>query len=297
MSNHVERVIKMSETIGFIGLGHLGLPMATNLLKAGYSLLVYNRTASKAESLVVQGAQLVSRPVDVVTSGGIVATIVWDDAALESIVMSDGFLEHLGPNGIHLSMSTVLPETSKKLAAIHAQHGSVYIDAPIFGIPEAAIAQKLWIPFAGPQKAKERVRPLLQAMGGQGIFDFGEEVGAANIVKLIGNFLIGSAGYSLKEALSMAEKNGVDPKAVVDMLTQTLFPAPIYQSYGKRIAEKTVLFSQSAIPLKDTGLFKKTAQQVESATPIASLLYELLRSDEGKAYTLPTASSKPDTSS
>ncbi len=275
----------MSETIGFIGLGHLGLPIATNLLNAGYSLLVYNRTASKAESLVAQGAQLVTRPVDVVMTGGIVVTILWDDAALESVVMSNGFLEQLGPNGIHLSMSTVLPETSKKLAGMHAQHGSVYIEAPIFGRPEAAVAQKLWIPFAGPQRAKERVRPFLKAMGGQGIFDFGEEVGAATIVKLVGNFLIFSAAYSLIEALSMAEKNGVDPKAVVDMLTQTLFPAPIYQNYGKMIAEKTVPFNQSEIqiPLKDVGLFKNTAQQVESPTPISSHLYDLLRSDEGRA--------------
>ncbi len=273
----------MSETIGFIGLGQLGLPVATNLLNAGYALRVHNRTASKAESLVAQGAQLVRRPVDAVMAGGIVVTLVWDDAAVESIVMSDGFLEQLGPGGIHVAMSTVLPETSKKLAAMHTQHGSAYIDAPIFGRPEAAIAQGLWIPFAGPQQAKERVRPLLQAMGGKGIFDFGEEVGAANIVKLVGNFLIGSAGYSMREALLMAEKNGVDPKAVVDMLTQTLFPAPIYQNYGKRIAENTAPFSQNAIPLKDTGLFRKTAQQVESPTPIASLLYDLLRSNEGRA--------------
>ena len=273
----------MSETIGFIGLGHLGLPMATNLLNAGYALRVYNRTASKADSLVAQGAQLVGSPADVVTSGGIVATIVWDDAALESVVMSDGFLERLGPGSIHLSMSTVSPETVKKLAALHAQHGSVLIEAPIFGRPEAAVAQKLWMPFAGPQQAKERVRPLLQGMGGQGIFDFGEEVGAANIVKILGNFLIFSAAYSLREALSMAEKNGVDPKAVIEMLTHTLFPAPIYQSYGKMIAEKTAPFGQSAIPLKDVGFFKKTAQQVESPTPIASLLDDLLRSDEGRA--------------
>ena len=81
----------------------------------------------------------------------------------------------------------------------------------------------------------------------------------------------------------MAEKNGVDPKAVVDMLTQTLFPAPIYQSYGKMIAENNATFSQSTIPLKDVGLFKKTAQQVESPTPIANLLYDLLRSDEARA--------------
>src|SRR5437588_373076 len=122
----------MSETIGFIGLGQLGLPLATNLLHAGYALRVYNRTASKAESLVAQGAQLALRPVDAVTTGGIVASIVWDDAALESVVMSDGFLEHLGSGGLHLSMSTVLPETAKKLAALHAHHGSIYIEPPIF---------------------------------------------------------------------------------------------------------------------------------------------------------------------
>jgi 3-hydroxyisobutyrate dehydrogenase-like beta-hydroxyacid dehydrogenase len=273
----------MSDMIGFIGLGHLGLPMATNLLNAGYALRVYNRTASKAESLVREGAQQVARPVDAVTNGGIVVTIVWDDAALESIVMSDGFLEHLGPDGIHLSMSTVLPETSKKLAAIHAQHGCAYVEATIFGRPEAAVAHQLWIPFAGPQQAKERVRSLLSAMGGQGLFDFGEEIGAATLVKLVGNFLIVSAGYSMREALLMAEKNGVDPKAVVDMLTSTLFSAPIYQSYGKRIAGNTAPFTQNAIPLKDVGLFKTTAQQVESPTPIARLLHDLLRSEEARA--------------
>jgi 3-hydroxyisobutyrate dehydrogenase-like beta-hydroxyacid dehydrogenase len=272
----------MSEMIGFIGLGHLGLPLATNLLNAGYALRVYNRTASKAQSLVAQGAQLATRPADVVTSGRIVVSIVWDDAALESVVMSDGFLEHLGPGGIHLSMSTVLPETAKKLAAIHARHDCAYVEAPIFGRPEAATAHQLWIPFAGPQQAKERVRPFLQAMGAQGIFDFGEEVGAATLVKLVGNFLIVSAGYSMREALSMARNNGVDPQAVADMLTRTLFAAPIYQSYGKRIAEDAEPFRQNAIPLKDVGLFQKTAQQVESPTPIASLLHSLLSSDSGR---------------
>jgi 3-hydroxyisobutyrate dehydrogenase-like beta-hydroxyacid dehydrogenase len=269
----------MSETIGFIGLGHLGLPLATNLLSAGYALRVYNRTVSKAEPLVDRGAHLAIRPVDVVTTGGIVATIVWDDAALESVVTSDGFFERLGPGGIHLSMSTVSPETSKKLAALHAQHGSAYVAATIFGRPEAAVARQLWMPIAGPQHAKERVQPLLEAMGAQGIFDFGEEAGAANIVKLVGNFLITSAGYSLREALRMAEKNGVDPKAVVNMLTSTLLSAPIYQSYGKRIAEGTAPFSQNAIPRKDVGLFKTNAQQVEAPTPIARLLFDLLNSE------------------
>ncbi len=273
----------MSETIGFIGLGRLGLPMASNLLDAGYALRVYNRTASKAEPLVARGAYLASRPADAVTSGGIVVSIVWDDAALESVVMSADFLERLGPGAIHLAMSTVAPETSKKLAAIHAQHGCAYVEAPIFGPPASVAAHQFWIPVAGPQQAKERVRPLLQALGAQGIVDFGEEVGAATLVKLIGNFLIVSAGLALREAFSMAENSGVDPKAVLAMLTQSpmLFPSPIYQRHGSRIAADTrgAPF-QSKIPLKDIDLFQKTAQSLESSTPIASLLHDLLRSGE-----------------
>ncbi|HLW00754.1 MAG TPA: NAD(P)-dependent oxidoreductase [Ktedonobacterales bacterium] len=276
----------MSETIGFIGLGHLGLPIAANLLKAGYALRVYNRTAGKAEPLVAQGAQLAARPAEAVPTGGMVVTLVWDDAAVESVVMSDGFLERLGPGGVHVAMSTVLPETSKKLATLHAQHGSAYVDAPIFGRPEAAVARQLWIPFSGASPAKERVRPLLQAMGAQGIFDLGEEVGAGNMVKLVGNFLISSAGYSMREALRVAQNNGVDPKAVIDMLTSTLFAAPIYQSYGKRIAGGTQIiapFSQNAIPRKDVGLLQQTAQQVQAPTPIAHLLADLMSSEEARA--------------
>lgn len=273
----------MSDAIGFIGLGHLGLPVAANLLDAGYSLLVYNHTASKADSLVARGAHLATRPVDAVTPGGVVVTLLWDDAALESIVTSDGFLERLGQGGLHISMSTVAPDTSKKVAALHARQGSTYVEAPIFGRPEAAVARKLWIPFAGPRIARERARPLLTAMGAQGLFDFGEEVGAATTVKLVGNFLITSAVRSLTEALSMAEKNGANAGAVVDMLTQTLFPAPIYQSYGKMIAEGTATFGQSEIPLKDVGLFIKTAREVESPTPFARHLYDLLREDAGRA--------------
>ncbi len=273
----------MSEQIGFIGLGRLGLPIATNLLKADYALRVYNRTASKVESLVARGAQQAERPVDAVTRGGVVMTIVWDDAALESVVMSEGFLERLGPGGVHVGMSTIMPETSRKLAVLHAQYGSVYVAAPIFGRPEAAVAHQLWVPIAGPGPAKERVRPVLSAMGAQGIFDFGEEVGAATMVKLVGNFLITSAGYAMREALAVGEKNGVNPQAVVDMLTQTLLPSPIYKSYGKRIAEGAAIFGQSLIPLKDVGLLETTARQVEAPTPIASLLEDLLRRDQTKA--------------
>ena len=273
----MSEINETNKTIGFIGLGKLGLPIATNLIEAGYTLKVYNRTQSKAAPLAAKGAEVVNSPAEAVPAGGIVITLLWDDASVEDTIRSEGFLAQLGQGGIHISMTTILPETSKKLAAIHTEHGSVLVEAPIFGRPEAATAKQLWIPFAGPQSAKERVQLLLKDMGAQGIFDLGEVHGAANMVKLVGNFLIISAGRSIQEALTMAQQNGVDPKPVIDMLTQTLFTAPIYQSYGKRIAEGTASFPQSAIPVKDLGLFKATAEQVGSPTPIASLLRDLMQ--------------------
>ena len=265
----------LNDTIGFLGLGLLGLPVATNLLDAGHPLRVYNRTASKADALVVRGAERAARPADAVTPGGIVVSLLWDDAALESVVTSEDFLSRLAPGGVHVSMSTVLPETARRLAALHQEHGCAYVEAPIFGRPEAAVARKLWIPVAGPQAAIARVRPLLEAMGAQGIFDFGEGIGAATTVKLAGNFLIVSAARSLHEALALAEKSGVDPGAVVEMLTTTLFTAPIYQSYGKMIAAKMPV-TPSEIPRKDLGLFTRTASQVDAPTPLASRLHEML---------------------
>lgn len=273
----------MNEKIGFIGLGLLGLPMAANLQAAGYSLVVYNRTAGKAASLVAKGAEQTVRPVDALQTGGINISILWNDELLEETVTSDGFFEKLGNGGIHVSMATVLPETARRIAKLHADHGCVFVEATIFGRPEAVSAKQLYIPVAGPEAAKEKVRPLLEAMGAKGVYDFGEEYGAANVVKLIGNYLIFSASQSMLEGLTFAKKNGVDPKAVVNMLTTTLFSAPIYQNYGRQIAEGNYSSGWSPIPLKDISLFKNTATKMDLDTPMADLLQNLLKKDAGQA--------------
>jgi 3-hydroxyisobutyrate dehydrogenase-like beta-hydroxyacid dehydrogenase len=268
----------MDRHIGFIGLGNLGLPVAGNLLEAGYALTVYNRTASKAAPLAARGAGIAAVPADVLISGGIVVSLLWDTEAVEGMVNSPGFLARLGPGGIHIVMCTGSPESVRRLAQLHHTHGCFYVEAPVFGRPEAAVARKLWIPFTCARAVRERVRPVLMAMGAQEVFDFGEDTGAATIVKLAGNFLIISAVRSLAEALEMTGKAGVDVAATVDMLTQTLFPAPIYQSYGKLIAEGKVSFSQSDIARKDIGLFQDAARQADSPQPIARMLRTLLES-------------------
>jgi 3-hydroxyisobutyrate dehydrogenase-like beta-hydroxyacid dehydrogenase len=264
----------MSTEIGFIGLGSMGAPIAANLAAAGYKLRVYNRTASKADALVAAGAIRVERPGDAALAGGVAITMLADDAAVESVTLGAGGLaERLGPGGIHISMSTVAPATTRRLAERHAAAGNSIIATPVFGRPDAAKAKRLWVLESGPVAQKTAIRPLLEAIG-QGIFDFGEEPGAANVAKLVGNFLIAANLEAMSEAFAMAEKQGVERTAVADMLAKTLFACPIYQGYGKAIAEKrfTPVGFRMPLGLKDVELALKTAAEVTMGLPIASLV-------------------------
>jgi 3-hydroxyisobutyrate dehydrogenase-like beta-hydroxyacid dehydrogenase len=266
----------MAERIGFIGLGQMGQAMASNLLKAGYSLHVYNRTRAKAAVLAGQGAKVVRHPTQTAEPGGIVITSLANDHAVESVVFGDqGLLDRLGPNGIHVSMSTVSPGLARRLADHHKRYQVSYVAAPVFGRPEAAAARELWIVLSGPRAAKDRVRPILAASG-QGLFDFGKTPWAANIVKLCGNFLIASAIEALGEALALAEKNGIDRVGLADMLGQTLFACPVYQGYGQRIATHRYEPAgfRVALGLKDLDLVLQTAAATQVPMPVTSLLHD-----------------------
>ena len=252
----------------------MGLPMATNLLAAGYHLTVYNRTASKAEPLIAKGAHRAERAGDVAHPGGIAISMLADDASLRALVTGeDALAEHLAPDGIHISMSTVSPATTRELAAYHTSRGSVMVAAPVFGRPNAAQARWLWICASGPAEAKARVRPILEAMG-QEIFDFGDNAGAANVVKLAGNFMIAAALEAMGEAVAMMRKSGVDPAVALEMLAKTIFAAPVYQGYGPVIAHGRFTPAGFRLPLglKDIDLVLQTAVAANAPMPTASLL-------------------------
>lgn len=272
------------EAVAFIGLGHMGTPMARNLLTSGFAVTVFNRSPGPAEALARDGAQAAESPAAAVASGGIAVTMLSNDAALEAVTLGpEGFVEKLGQGGLHVSMSTVSPETSRRLAGAHAERGSLFLAAPVFGRPEAAQAKKLWICQSGPAQAKARARPLLEALG-QGIHDFGEEPGAANVVKLAGNFLILAAIEALAEAQVLGEKNGIDRKAMTAFFGQTIFGCPIYQNYGRIVAERA--FEPAGFKLelgmKDVRLVRDTAERAEVPMPVADLLHARILSGLAK---------------
>ncbi len=270
----------MSETIGFIGLGGMGSAMAANLIKAGFALRVYNRTPDKAKALVEMGATQAGTPGGAVARGGLVVSMLTNDKALEEITLGEnGLADALGQGGVHVSMSTVSPDTPRRLAQRHAALGGHFVAAPVFGKPDAAAAQKLWIATSGPEEAKARVRPLLDAMG-QGVYDFGDDAGAASVVKLTGNFLLGAAIEAMGEAFTLAQKSGIDRQAVFELFTETLFACPVYKNYGKMIAAEHYQLV-GAIPSlirKDFGLVLDEAKTRNVPMPLAGLVHDRLTS-------------------
>jgi len=266
------------EQIGFIGLGIMGQEMARVLMAAGHTVRVYNRTPGRADDLVQEGAQRAGSPGEAVTAGGIAVTMVADDHALREVTQGEnGFLGRLGEGGLHLSMSTVSPETSRALAAAHAERGELYLAAPVFGRPQVAALGNLWICCSGAAEARERAHPLLAAMGRE-TFEFGEDPGAANVVKLAGNFTIIAATEAMAEAYTLADKAGIRPEAVHEFLTTTLFPVPIYQNYGQMISENrfTPAGFRLRLGLKDISLALDTAHAHETPMPLAELLRDRL---------------------
>jgi 3-hydroxyisobutyrate dehydrogenase-like beta-hydroxyacid dehydrogenase len=259
------------QTIGFVGLGNMGLPIARNLARAGYRLRVYNRTPSKAEPLLgLDGVVLVRSPAETAEPGGIVFTMLADDDAVEHLTAGkDGLAARLGPEGLHISMSTIAPTTSTRLA----QLGSGYLAAPVFGRPDKAASAELIVLSAGAARARERAKPLLEVIG-SALYELGEDPASANAVKLVGNFLLMSAMEAMSEAFAFAEKHGVPRKLAAEVLTTTPLMANAYKGYGAAIADGK--FSPPGFGLrlghKDARLVLEAAGRLNVPMPVANLV-------------------------
>ena len=177
--------------IGFIGLGGMGQPMARHLLQAGHKLAVYNRTRARADQLKQFNPVVADSPAAAARDAEVLVTMVADDAALEDVMLgSQGALAALPRGAIHVSMSTISPALSRRLAERHKAAAQTYVAAPVFGRPEAAAAAKLYIVAAGAAEPLDRCQPLFDALG-QKTFIVGELPPIANLIKLTGNFFGG----------------------------------------------------------------------------------------------------------
>src|SRR3984885_12294608 len=196
--------------VGFLGLGSMGRVMARNLIKAGHSLTVYNKTQSRAEELASLGAKVARTPGQAASDAEAIITMVADDAAIESIVLGHNAAIHSLPAGaVHIAMSTMSVAISRRLVVAHRERRQHFVSAPVFGRPEGAGAAKVGIGPAGPADQIARCQPLFDAMG-QKTYVVGDDPPAANVVKVAGNFLITVVIESLGESFALIKKSGVD---------------------------------------------------------------------------------------
>jgi 3-hydroxyisobutyrate dehydrogenase-like beta-hydroxyacid dehydrogenase len=261
--------------VGFIGLGHMGAGIAANLLRAGHCVTVYNRTPAKAEALVAQGATRASRIADACRGEAVITMLADDDAVADVVLGEGGVVESLPVGALHVSSSTISISMSERLATAHAKAGQRFVAAPVFGRPDMAAAGRLFIAAAGEPAAVAAAAPLFDAIG-QKTFIVSETPKAANLVKLSGNFLIAAAIEALGEAIALVGKGGVERHQYVDMLTSTLFDAPIYKTYGALIAGGKFEPAGFSAPLgaKDIRLALAAGEELRVPLPLANLLHD-----------------------
>ena len=262
--------------VGFIGLGNMGSAIARNLNEAGHDLTVYNRTQSHAVPFASLGARIAETPGEAAADAEVLITMLADDAAVDAVIFAHGEgIQALPAGAVHISMSTISVGLSQHLAKAHRERQQHYLAAPVFGRPDAAAAAKLFIVAAGPSEQIERCRPLFDAIG-QKTFIAGEEAHAANVIKLAGNFLITTVIESLAEAFAFGRKFGVDPHAFLDILTASLFTAPVYRNYGSMIASEKFEPVGFKLPLgfKDNRLLLAAAGEAAVPMPMASLVHD-----------------------
>lgn len=260
--------------IGFIGLGHMGSAIARNLINARHELKLYNRTRSRAEALAPLGATVAETPAAAATDVDVVITMLADDRAVEEVLFGPGnVVNHISPGAIHISMGTISVSLSRRLAQAHESRRQHYLATPVFGRPDVAEAAKLFVVACGPGDQVEYCRPIFEVIG-QKTFHASEDAPAANVIKLAGNFLITTAIEGLGEAFAFCRKFDVAPDSFLQVLTESVFNAPVYRTYGAMIAADNFEPVGFKLPLglKDNRLLLAAAEEAAVPMPFASIV-------------------------
>jgi len=263
--------------IGFIGLGSMGAGMAANLIKGGHEVTVWNRSADAAKPLAEQGARVAGKAADAAENAEVLHSMLANDAAVRDVLLAGGVLDALPKGAVHVNHATLSIALVQELIEAHESRGLGFVSAPVFGRPSVAAQGGLNIVVSGKADAVATVQPLLELLA-QKIWPMGDDPVRAAIVKIGGNFMIGAAIESMAEATTLTRAHGVSAKEFLDVMSNSIFAAPIYKNYGGMIAEDTYTPAGFKLSLgfKDVGLARAAAEVKRVPMPLASLLHDAL---------------------
>lgn len=272
----------MAERIGFIGLGIMGRGMAHNLLKAGFPLRVWNRTASRMQQLVDAGAEAGESPADVAAHSDIIITCVSDTPDVEKVILGeDGVIHGAKPGALVVDCSTISPQVTREIAAKLAEKGVHMLDAPISGGSEGAAKGTLSIMVGGDAEQFERAKPAFQAMG-KTITHIGP-AGAGQTVKLVNQVLVVGNCLAMCEALLLAQAGEVDLQKTFDAISQGAAGSWMFTNRAPQIIRRdwrpgfTVALQQ-----KDLRLVLDAADELGAPLPGTALIFQLYRTLEAR---------------
>jgi 3-hydroxyisobutyrate dehydrogenase-like beta-hydroxyacid dehydrogenase len=257
--------------IGFIGLGRMGGHVAENLLKAGHSVTVWNRSPEPVAALVAKGAAQAETPQDAL-QGEAVFSMLSNDAVMREIGLAGPLLDKAAKGLIHVNLATISVDFAKELATAHKKAGLSYISAPVFGRPEMAASAQLVLVAGGDAAALQTMQPVFDKIGARTVpVDAAEK---ANLFKIAGNFMIASELEAIGEAFALLRKGGVDPAVFHDVLSGRLFTGAVFKAYGLMILNRQYEPAGFALTLglKDVNLARAAAEGLGVTMPTAEVL-------------------------
>ncbi|HEV8338220.1 MAG TPA: 2-hydroxy-3-oxopropionate reductase [bacterium] len=265
----------MARRIGFIGLGIMGKPMARNLRRAGYDVVVHNRSRPAVEALLAEGAGDGRSPRGVAESCETVITMLPDSVDVRQVVLgADGVLEGLRPGSVLIDMSTISPLVTKEIAVAVEGRGATMIDAPVSGGEKGAIEATLSIMIGGPVAAVAKVRSIFEALG-KNIVRIGE-VGAGQVAKACNQIVVAVTIQAVSEALTLARKAGVDPARVREALLGGFAQSRILDAHGQRILDRNFAPGfRVRLHQKDLGIALDTGKATGTPLLATALVHEV----------------------
>jgi len=261
--------------IGFIGIGLMGLPMAKNLLKAGYELKAFNRTESKAEPLREFGGKISKSIEEVVSDNDVVITMLTDDSSVDAVMNSQEFLDNLEVDATVIDMSSVKPTTAIKHGNnLHSKNIN-YLDAPVSGGTIGAEEATLAIMVGGEQKVFDNVIDVLKAMGNPTLVG---PLSSGQVSKLANQIIVGLTIGAVAEAVTLCEKAGANPNKMIKALSGGWADSKILQTHGKRMIEKDFTpKGRTSVHLKDMNNILECAESYKTHLPISNLVKEMYK--------------------
>lgn len=267
-------------TVGFLGLGTMGTPMATHIATAGFPLIVWNRTASRVAPLVKVGARAGKSPAHVASEAEVIITMVSRPEDVEEVVLRpDGVLDGLRPGSTLVDMSTVSPETSRTLAGAVTAKQSEFLDAPVVGSRGPATEGTLVILVGGLPQTLARCRPVLACLGKTIIHAGG--VGMGSALKLATNLMLAHLVAGFAEGLLLAQRAGLDPQRYLEVLEASTFRSPWYQTKGTGMMRRDFAphFALKHMR-KDLQLMGALAEELQVALPVTQAVKQLFAQSE-----------------